>query len=180
MTLNLNNAFGDIFTKVRQGVRFTKAGKPPECAMPVAKPFVAPESSKEIGKWGKRVEKLGDDFADKFGLGPCGPVADNIVGELQRQGITARVMFTEYAHIHPITGQQTSFAHYVAVQMEKGKVVRIFDPTNPYAMPARWVTEGKIPTEYTSISHEIFGKVGRSVDDDVFTKEMVNWWRNKL
>jgi len=52
MTLNLNNAFGDIFTKARQGVRFTKAGKPPECVMPVESK-ASPSYAANYAKWQK-------------------------------------------------------------------------------------------------------------------------------
>ena len=128
-------------------------------------------------EWKERIMKDSEKFVEEYGLGSCGPVADNITNVLQRQGIDARVMFCEYTTdpSNPIN----TFGHYVSVELKGGKPVRIFDPTNAVRLkPISNLKNNIIPDQY--MDYEIFEKTGRSVDDGIFTNEMVKWWENKI
>ncbi|KKL25391.1 hypothetical protein LCGC14_2405790, partial [marine sediment metagenome] len=113
-------------------------------------------SSPEAKKWLDNIYEEGEKFSDASGLGPCAPVADNIVEVLQAEGRSSRVMYTHYTPIGPAgelyPGQ--AFPHYVAVELdEHGRVFRIWDPTNPHrnARGIREIKPGQaLPEEYFS------------------------------
>ena len=144
------------------------------------KPFIRlpPKAGKEGDMWVKGIMKESENFQGKYGLGSCGPVADNIVNNLQAAGREARVVLCEYIG----KGEKFGFTHYMAVEFEKrGKKllpVRMYDPTNPFTVIHINTLKWKLPKEYTD--SEIFKEAGRSVDDGLFTKEMVDWWKDKI
>lgn len=111
-------------------------------------PFEDPYSS-EADRWAKQVYKNGEEFAEWAGLGPCAPVADNIVEVLQAQGRNARVMCTTYLPKNAKTARD-AYTHYVAVELDDfGRVIRIYDPTNPHVTRAiNDLVPGKLPPEY--------------------------------
>jgi hypothetical protein len=118
---------------------------PKQRFVPVTPPF----GTGKAKAWGANMQKQGKLFTDWSGLGPCGPVADNIVEVLEGQGRRARVMFTEYLP-KGVTDPKKAFPHYVAVEVDGlNRVSRIYDPVNPYAKQAIIEVErGVVPLEY--------------------------------
>ena len=141
-----------------------------------------------IQKWGDDIIKDGHGaFVEKFGVGPCGPVADNIAAILVKEGKDARVAFCEFG-VPAEAEIGNGFGHYITVELEKNKVIKIYDPTNPMArnpiisLKKKGTKElFKMPEEYTT-ELDIFKKGLTSYKDDpnTFTKEMFEWWKGKL
>ena len=111
-------------------------------------PFEDPYSS-EADLWAKQILKESEDFMEWSGLGPCGPVVDNIVEVLQANGRNARVMYTQYLP-KGAKAASDAYPHYVAVELDDfGRVIRIYDPTNPNVSRAiQDLVPGKLPPEY--------------------------------
>jgi len=133
------------------------ADKPKDLAAPYTDPhhrWVPWENptSKEAKDWIDDIYKQGEDFSEFTGMGPCAPVADNIVQVLNAQGRKARVMYTNYAPIGPAGEQSVSrmFGHYVAVELDEfDRVFRIYDPTNPYRKGIHDIVPGRaLPKDY--------------------------------
>lgn len=158
------------------------------------KPIKIPlDPGKEAKQWGKNVLSESERFQEKFGLGSCGPIADNIADKLQAVGRDIRVMYTEFGFTNPITKEISRFTHYVAVEYKKGRLYQIYDPSNPFVSDdpvLRMIyKKGKFEKAYPEYFGrgrkdeplwEILSKTGRSTDDGVFNKEMVDWWKRSL
>lgn len=131
----------------------------------------------------RKVEPYIEQFIDEHGLGPCGPVADNLVDKLQAAGYDARVMNGVYAP-GGVADYSKGFGHYVAVIMKNGKPDIIFDPTNAFSDKKYFkLTNGVLPKEWTVFDTDepfIGDKNYRSTDDEIFTEETVKWWKDKL
>ena len=158
------------------------AGGMSQPSMPM---FLEPKFN--VQKWGDDIIKKGHgEFVDEFGVGPCGPVADNIARALTTRGKDARVAFCEFG-IPAEAEVGEGFGHYIAVELEKGKVVKIYDPTNPMARNPIINLKGKdggvfkVPDEYTT-EFDIFKSGVTSVKDNpnTFSKEMQEWWKGKF
>jgi len=132
-------------------------------------------------------------YTNTSGLGACGPVADNIVDLLQAQGRKARVMYCDFRTLEATTPSDI-FGHYVAVELDEAdNVIRIWDPTNPYARkkPILNIYPGNKPAQYWNgkfkdaiedarVDTEIFTAAGRSGDDGLYGAGDLKWWNDKM
>lgn len=134
----------------------------------------------EADAWAENIFQQGQRYSDEKGIGPCGPVADNIAEYLQGQGRWGRVMYCGY---------DDDFPHYVAVELDEAdEVIRLWDPTNPYVIPKNRILKlkpGQKPKIYFKESYEygpaqVMDKGEWARDDALYAMDDHQWWRGKL
>jgi hypothetical protein len=136
-------------------------------------------------EWSDNVLSAGAEFAELEALGPCGPVADNIVQVLRGRGKDARVMYTGF------DDGVNSFPHYVAVEVNKaGDVVKIWDPTNPFIDAKKRILRvkaGAKPKNYFQAADSDYGEaeifnIGdyAHTDGSIYGPDEFKWFTGKL